>query len=240
VINPIDVIARVLGVALLALHGVTGSYVAAIVLLTIAVKLVLHPLTRKQLRSMKAMQALAPQMEVLRRKYKDDARQLNAEVMNLYRANKVNPFSGCLPLIAQLPVLWALFALLRQENLFGGEMLFGISLEARPTLEMIPTHPLLLLIPILTGITTFWQQRMSITDPKQAQMFIIMPFFVAYTSIAGWFPLGLSIYWIISTALYILEYYVVVGPPKPPGIAPPRAQRSAAKAKQRAELREPQ
>lgn len=222
-----DVIVAVLGGALGVLHGVTGSYVVALVLLTIGIKALLHPLTRKQLNSMKAMQALAPQMEVLRRKHKDDPRRLNAEVMNLYRANKVNPFGGCLPLLLQLPVLWALFTLLRQPQIFGGETLFGVALEAMPTLQMIPEHPLLVFVPLLVGLTTYYQQRMSITDPNQAKMFVFMPFFIAWTSIAGWFPLGLSLYWIVSTAAYIVEYYIVVGPPKRIGVAPPKEQRAA-------------
>jgi YidC/Oxa1 family membrane protein insertase len=227
-VGVIETIASVLHTVLQALHGVTGSYLAAIILLTIIIKALLHPLTRKQLKSMKAMQALAPQMEVLRRKHKDDPRQLNVEVMNLYRANKVNPFGGCLPLLAQLPVLYALFALLRRQNVFGGEMLFGLPLEAHPTFQALLQHPGLALIPILTGVTTYVQQQMSVTDPQQAKMFMFMPFFVAYTSVAGWFPLGLSVYWIVSTTLYILEYYLVVGLPKRPGVAPPKERRRAA------------
>lgn len=235
----IDTIATLLGRALDALHGLTGSYLVAIVLLTVGIKLLLHPLTRKQLNSMKAMQALAPQMEVLRRKYKDDPRQLNTEVMNLYRANKVNPLGGCLPLLLQLPVLWALFALLRRENIFGGEMLFGVSLETYPTLQMLPEHPMLVFVPVLTGLTTYLQQRMSITDPQQARLFVFMPLFLAYTSIAGWFPLGLSIYWIVSTSLYVIEYYIVVGRPKKIGVAPPRKRRRTRQAGRPAGEKEP-
>jgi YidC/Oxa1 family membrane protein insertase len=220
-----NALVETLATGLRVLHGVTGSYLLAIVLLTVLIKAALHPLTRKQLNSMKAMQALTPQMEVLRRKFKDDPKQLNAEIMNLYRTNKVNPFGGCLPLLLQLPILYALFALLRRENVFGGETLFGVSLERYASFSMIPDHPLLALIPILVGLTTYWQQRMSITDPQQARMFVFMPIFVAYTSIAGWFPLGLSVYWIISTAAYIVEYYLVVGPPRRIGVAPPREQR---------------
>jgi YidC/Oxa1 family membrane protein insertase len=229
-------IVAVLGAALKAIHGATGSYVAALVLLTVGIKAVLHPLTRKQLLSMKAMQALAPQMEVLRRKYQGDPRQMNVEIMNLYRANKVNPFGGCLPLLLQLPILYALFALLRQPKVFGGEMLFGVPLEEFASWRMIPEHPLLVLIPLLVWLTTHVQQRMSITDPQQARMFVFMPIFVAYTAIAGWFPLGLSVYWIVSTAAYILEYYIVVGAPKRIGVAPPREAR-AARAKQGARPR---
>jgi YidC/Oxa1 family membrane protein insertase len=226
----IDPIALLLNWVLQTLHGLTGSYLVAIVLLTVLVRALLHPLTRHQLKSMKAMQALTPQMEVLRRKYKDNPRQLNVEVMNLYRANKVNPFGGCLPLLLQLPVLYGLFALLRRPDLFGGELLFGVPLESTPSLEVLTQHPLLVLIPVLTGLTTYFQQMMSITDPQQARMFIFMPFLIAYFSLN--FPLGLSVYWIISTAVYILEYYIVVGSPRRVGIAPPKEirRRSGAEA----------
>ncbi len=223
----LDSIASVLNQALQALHGLTGSYLLAIVLLTVGIKALLHPLTRTQLKSMKAMSSLAPQIEVLRRKYKEDPRQLNVETMNLYRANKVNPFSGCLPLILQLPVLWALFALLRRPGIFGGEKFAGFPLESQPwPLQVFLDHPVLILIPVLSGITTYWQQRMTITDPQQARMFIFMPFFVTY--LATQFPVALSIYWIMSTVAYIAEYYLVVGPPRQISAAPPRSQRHKA------------
>lgn len=221
----IDPIVEILARALIFLRTVTGSSLAAVVVLTVLIKVVLHPLTRKQLKSMKAMQALAPQLEVLRRKYKGDPRQLNIEVMNLYRANRVNPFSGCLPLLLQMPVLWALFALFRRQGVFGGEQFFGVSLESTLTLSMLPSHPMLILIPVLTAVTTYAQQQMTVTDPQQQKMFIFMPIFIAWTTVAGWFPIGLSIYWILSTALYMLEYLIVVGKPRPLGVAPPKRRR---------------
>lgn len=225
-----EVIVNQLHGALQALYGVTSNYLLAIVLMTVGIKLLLHPLTRIQLKSMKSMQALAPQMEVLRRKYKGDPKQLNVEVMNLYRASKVNPFSGCLPLLLQLPVLWALFALLRRPNIFGGETLFGVPLEALPGFQVIIQHPVLALIPILSGLTTFWQQQMTVTDPQQAKMFIFMPFMVAFFALQ--FPLGMSIYWIVSTLVYIAEYYLVVGPPKKVRVAAPKARRQGAATRQ--------
>jgi len=209
----IDSIASLLETALVILRGVAGSYLLAIILLTVAIKAILHPLTRKQLNSMKAMQALTPQMEVLKRKYKDDPRQLNVEVMNLYRAHKVNPLGGCL---------------LRRQGIFGGEQLFGVSLETAPSFALMMQHPLLVLIPVLTAATTYYQQQMSITDPQQAKMFIFMPFLLAYFALQ--FPVGLSVYWIASTAAYIVEYLLVVGLPKRPGMAPPKAQRSVSPA----------
>ena len=223
----IDSIANFLGVILTAFHNATGSYLVAIVVLTVLVKVALHPLTRRQLKSMKDMQALAPQIEVLRRKYRDNPQQLNQEMMKLYKTSGVNPFGGCLPLIAQLPVLYGLFTLFRREGVFGGEALFGVPLATNLHWNMLTEHPLLVLIPVLTAITTYLQQKVSITDPQQAQMFAIMPFFVAGTTVFGYFPLGLSLYWIVSTAVYVLEYLIVVGPPKKIGVAPPRSQRQS-------------
>lgn len=215
-INPItDLLAQLLRL----LFEVTGSYGLAIILLTVLIKLVLHPLTRTQLRSMKEMQYLAPQIQALREKYKGNPQQMNMEVMNLYRAHKVNPFGGCLPLLLQIPVLWGLFAVLRRENIFNGAAFLGFPLDAVPSFGAITANPLLALWPILVGVTTYFQQRMSVTDPQQAKMFIFMPILVAWFAMA--FPIGLSIYWIMSTVAYIAEYYIVVGRLTPPAPAAP-------------------
>lgn len=209
----ITAIADALVQALIFFHGLTGSYGTAIILLTIAIKLVLHPLTRRQLRSMKEMQALAPQISVLREKYKENPKTLNIEVMSLYRAHHVNPFGGCLPMLVQLPVLWGLFAALRRADLFRGAIFLGIPLDTVPTVQLLLQQPVLVVVPVLVGLTTYFQQRMSVTDPQQARMFMFMPILVGY--FATQFPIGLSIYWIVSTLAYIVEYYVVVGLPGP-------------------------
>jgi len=221
-------IADALAQALNVIHAWTGSYGVAIVLLTLAIKLVLHPLTRKSLRSMKAMQALAPQMAALREKYRDDPRTLNVEMMNLYRANNVNPFTGCLPQLIQLPVLYALFAMFRRQDLFGGERFLGIALEKVPCTTLfsatcvadLAREPAVLALIVLVGLVTYLQQRMTISDPQQARMFVFMP--IMFAVFAASFPVALSIYWIVSTLAYALEYVIVVGPPRPvvPGTAP--------------------
>lgn len=197
----------------------TGSFGAAIILLTLAVKLVLHPLTRRQLRSMKEMQYLAPQITALREKYGAEPQRLNAEVMNLYRAHKVNPFGGCLPMIVQIPVLWGLFAVLRTKDIFNGATFFGIPLDAVPSFANMAKEPVLVIWPLLVAATTYLQQRLSVTDPQQARLFIFMPIMVAWFATA--FPVGLSIYWIVSTVAYMLEYYIVVGRFTPPAPAAP-------------------
>lgn len=215
----INSIAQFLAQILRVFYGWTGSYGLAIILLTLAVKLVLHPLTRRQLRSMKEMQYLAPQMTALREKYKGDPQRMNVELMNLYRAHKISPFGGCLPMLLQIPVLWALFAVFRIPGIFNGSTFLGMSLEQTPGFQAIAQNPLLAVWPLLVAVTTYLQQRMSITDPQQARMFIFMPILVGWFALS--FPIGLSVYWVTSTLAYMLEYYVVVGGFTPPAPAAP-------------------
>lgn len=220
---------------LLFFYGFTHDYTISIVLMTLLVKLVLHPLTRMQLRSMKAMQVLAPHMEALRRKHKDDPKSLNQEMMALYRAHNVNPAMGCLPLLVQMPIMYALFRLLFSTNLFGDATVLGLrwlhlsDIPSFPSLlkafTQFPVHSeqmLLLLFPVLVAVSTWWQQRMSITDPQQARMFIFMPVMVGY--FATLYPIGLSIYWIVTSVAYVGEFLLVVGPPHPMATAPPKSQ----------------
>jgi YidC/Oxa1 family membrane protein insertase len=228
--NVFQPIANVMHQVLLFFFGLTHDFTLAIILLTLSVKLILHPLTRVQLRSMRAMQVLTPHIETLRRKHKDDPKALNQEMMALYRAHNVNPMMGCLPMILQLPVLWGLFRLLYQKNVFGDATLFGIPwlrLDDIPNrmVGQIPSHPylaLVLLLPLLVAGTTWWQQRMNMTDPQQARMFMFMPLMIGYFGML--YPVGLSMYWIVSTLAGIAEYIIVVGRPHPMAAAPPKSQ----------------
>lgn len=215
----INSIAQFLAQILRIFYDWTGSYGLAIILLTLAVKLVLHPLTRRQLRSMKEMQYLAPQMTALREKYKGDPQRMNVELMNLYRAHKISPLGGCLPLLLQIPVLWALFAVFRIPDIFNGATFLGMPLEQVPSFPAMAQSPVLAVWPLLVAATTYLQQRMSITDPQQARMFIFMPILVGWFALS--FPIGLSVYWVTSTLAYMLEYYVVVGGFTPPPPAAP-------------------
>ena len=218
-------------------YGFAHDYTLAIVLLTLVVKLALHPLTRTQLRSMKGMQVIAPHMEALRRKYKDDPKALNQEMMALYRAHNLNPMMGCLPMLVQMPVFIALWRLLYTKGLFGTAAVFGIPwmrLDQAPNLGQVlsavaagrPELLLLLLFPVLVGATMYFQQRMTITDPSQARMFVFMPIMMGY--FATIYPIGVSIYMIVSTLAYIMEYFLVVGSPPPMSAAPPKSQAAAA------------
>ncbi len=227
ILNPI---VETLSAVLRFLYGFTHDYTVAIILLTLVVKLVLHPLTRVQLRSMKAMQALVPEMEALRGTYRDDPRALNREMMALYRAHNVNPLGGILPMLVQFPILWALFQLLVRRGLFGDAIVFGIPwmrLDEVPwhrISQALPKHPewlLLLVFPALVAITTLWQQRLTIQDPRQAKLFAVMPILIGGFAVN--YQIGLSVYWIVSTVAYIGEYLWVVGRPRPMAI-PPKSQ----------------
>jgi YidC/Oxa1 family membrane protein insertase len=225
-------IINVLRHILVFFYGFTHDYTLSIVLLTLVVKLVLHPLTRTQLKSMRAMQLVAPHIEALRRKHKDDPKTLNQEMMALYRAHNVNPAMGCLPMLVQLPILWGLFRLLYTKDLFGGATVLGLPwlrLDDIPNLARIfagvasnPLRVFELVFPVLAGVSTWWQQKMSVTDPQQARMLVVFPIMTAY--FATLYPIGLSIYWIVSTFAYIAEFFIVVGRPHPMAAAPPKSQ----------------
>jgi YidC/Oxa1 family membrane protein insertase len=214
-------------------YGFSHDYTVAIILLTLVVKLILHPLTRTQLRSMRGMQLVAPHVEGLRRKYKDDPKTLNQEVMKLYKAHNLNPAMGCLPMVVQMPVFIALWRLLYRKGLFGAAAVFGVPwmrLDQAPNLGQImiqvsaghPERLALLLFPVLIFGTMWMQQRLTITDPQQARMLILMPVMMAW--FATIYPLGVSIYMIVSTLAYIGEYLLVVGRPHPMIAAPPKSQ----------------
>ena len=216
-----------------SLINLTGSVGLAVILLTVIVRVLFHPLSRYGLKAIKRMQALAPQMEVLRRKFKDDPQRANLEIMNLYRSSGVNPLSGCLPSLVQIPVMYALWRVLYQGGRFQGQTFLGIPLDATLwPLSLIAQNPILVLFPVLIAVTTYLQQRMSITDPQQAKIFLFMPILFAYFSFQ--FPVGLSVYWIASTVVGILEYYLVLGRLRPPSPPPPRP---TAGRKQRAKAR---
>ena len=113
-------------------YGLTNSFGLAIVLLTIAVRIVLYPLNQKQMTSMQQMQKIQPRLKVLQEKYANDKEKLNQETMRLYKENKVNPAAGCLPLLVQLPILILLFNVLRTYDFAGGSFM-GIILGSSTT-----------------------------------------------------------------------------------------------------------
>jgi YidC/Oxa1 family membrane protein insertase len=248
VLQILQPIVEVLRGGLTFFTAATHDYALAIVLLTLVIKMILHPLTRIQLRSVKAMQVLAPHMAALKLKYKDEPKVLNQELMALYRAHNVNPMMGCLPLVVQMPILYALFRLLGQLSSCAlpavsraagyNPAIVGfpwMRIDAAPKLTdvlgVIPQHPeaiVLFVFPLLVGVTTWLQSRMTVTDPQQARLFLFMPVMVGY--FATLYPLGLSLYWIVSTLASMGEVLLVIGRPRAPVMSPPKSQQ-ASKAK---------
>lgn len=187
------------------------NYGIAIILLTITVRILLLPLTIKQTRSLQAMQKIQPKLKKLQEKYKDDKEKLQKEMMKFYSENKVNPLSGCLPLLLQLPIFFALFRML-----LGNKALQKASFLVIPSLsksagdfslaasQAIPYDLLI----ILMVATTYYSQKMITTDPQQARMMVPMTLLMAF--IAWRLPAGILIYWITTNIWTIVQQYVTL------------------------------
>ena len=185
------------------IHKYVLNYGVAIIILTILVKLIFWPLGNISYRSMKGMQKLQPQMKKLQEKYKDDKAKLQQETMALYRANKVNPMSGCFPMLIQLPVFFGLYrALLYSIELRHAPFVFWIQdLSAKDPYYITP---------IVMGATMFLQQKMSPQpggNEMQAKMMMWMP--VVFTFLFLNFPSGLVIYWLFNNILSIGQQYYI-------------------------------
>jgi YidC/Oxa1 family membrane protein insertase len=200
----------------------THNYGVAIILLTILTKVLFFPLTLKSMRSMKAMQALQPQINALRSKYKSDPQRVQRETMELYREHRVNPLGGCLPMVVQIPVFYALYVALsvsvEMQNApfvcFG--RIFGVDLWICDLAAQDPTY----VLPLLMGASMFIQQKMTPTmgDPRQAKMMLMMP--VVFTFMFLNLPSGLVLYWTLSNVLQIgqqlyMERGVKLAPGRP-------------------------
>ncbi|GAB4237549.1 MAG: membrane protein insertase YidC [Deltaproteobacteria bacterium] len=203
------VVAKPLVFLMKASNKVTGNYGIDIILLTILIKILFFPLTQKSMASMRKMQELGPILSKLKEKYKGDAQRLNQETMNLYKTYKINPLSGCLPMLAQIPVFIALYKglLVTIELRHAPFFLWVNDLSAPERLWDIAvagyTVPIRLL-PLLMGISMFAQQKMTPSagmEPAQQKMMLLMP--IVFTFMFWSFPTGLVIYWLVNNILSI-------------------------------------
>jgi YidC/Oxa1 family membrane protein insertase len=191
------------------LYGYVSNYGLVIIILTVLSKILFYPLTLKSIKSMKAMQALQPQINALRSKYRSEPRKLQEETMALYRKHRVNPMGGCLPMIAQVPIFYALYlALSVSVELQNAPFLclgraFGVDLWICDLASYDPTY----ILPVLMGISMFVQQKMTPTmgDPRQARMMLVMPFIFTFMFLN--LPSGLVLYWFVSNLLQILQQW---------------------------------
>lgn len=205
------------------LHGFIGNFGLAILMLTILVKLLLFPMARKSQTSMAAMKKLQPELELLKKKYPDDPAKRNQMMMEFYKKQKVNPASGCLPMLIQLPIFFSLYKVLyisiemRHTPFFGWIHdlsspdptsifnFFGLIPWAPPAFLMIGAWPLIM------GITMWLQQRLTpqpaSVDPIMKKAMAFMPVFLVY--IMAPFPAGLVIYWAWNNTLTIVQQWVL-------------------------------
>lgn len=190
------------------------NYGWVIIVLSALIKLAFHPLTHKSMTSMRDMQKLQPEIKALREKYKTEPQKMNAAMMELYRKRGINPLGGCLPLLLQMPVFFALFNVLSKTiELRRAGFIFWIDdLSAPDEVAKLPfSLPFIgstvSLLPILMGIAMFIQQKMTPTDPKQAMMTYLLP--IIFTFMFFKFPSGLVLYWLVNNVLSIIHQYLM-------------------------------
>jgi len=183
-------------------HKIIHNYGIAIILMTIFVKLLLHPINVKSLKSMKAMQQVQPQLKELQKKFKDDKQRLNQETMALFKAHKVNPMGGCIPMLAQFPIYIALYKVLWNSiELFHAPFFWFYKDLSAPDPYYIT--------PVLLGLFMVAQQKLmpsTSADPAQKKMMMIMP--VMFSVFMLFLPVGLVIYILVNTVMSVTQQYL--------------------------------
>ena len=177
-----------------------GNWGIAIILVTVIIKLIFYPLSAKSYKSMAKMRILQPRMKKLQELYKGDRQKLGRKMMEMYKEEKVNPASGCLPILIQIPVFIALYwVLLESVQLRQADFIFWIH-------DLSSKDPLFIL-PILMGISMFIQQKLSPSsaDPMQAKIMMLMP--IIFTIFFASFPSGLVLYWLTNNVVSILQQW---------------------------------
>ncbi len=180
------------------LQGFVANWGVAIILLTLLVKVVLFPLTYKQMQSMNEMRKLQPEIEKLKAKYEGDREKLNMAVMQLYREHKVNPLGGCLPMLLQMPIWFALYAALQTSVELYREGFLWI--------QDLTQHDPWYVLPILMGLSSFVMQKLSPQPAENAQAKMMLYFFpIFFTFIMLQVPAGLTLYIVVNNILSIAQ-----------------------------------
>jgi len=196
-------IAKPMFVLLQFIHDYVGNWGWTIVLVTILIKLILFPLSHKGMVSMNRLKELAPKVKSIQEKYKDDKQKASMHMMELYKKEGANPMGGCLPIILQIPVFFAIYrVLLNAIELKGAEWILWID-------DLGAMDPYFIL-PILMGATMYLQQKITpntMADPMQQKLFQLLP--VIFTFFFLWFPAGLTLYWFINNLFTIGQQYYV-------------------------------
>jgi len=176
-----------------------GNYGIAIITFAICIKLLFFPLSRQMIKSQHRMQMIQPELKKLQKKYKDEPQRLNQEMMHLYKTYKVNPFTGCLPLVVQMPIFFALYQTLITSIEFRNApfMLWITDLSFKDPYYILP---------IAMGVMMLVQSFLTTIDPRQRYMTIIMPIFMVFIFLN--FPSGLQLYWFSYNILTLVEHII--------------------------------
>jgi YidC/Oxa1 family membrane protein insertase len=196
----LTVIARPLFTALKWVHGVTGNWGWAIILVTALIKLIFYPLSQASGRSMAKMRAVGPRMKQIQDTFKDDREKLGRAMMELYKKEKINPLFGCLPMVVQIPVFISFYWVLLES----------VEMRQAPFMLWIndlSSHDRFFVLPALMGAAMFAQFKLNPAppDPMQAKIMQFMP--LVMTVMMAWFPSGLVLYWLTNTVLSILQQW---------------------------------
>ena len=183
-----------------------GNYGLGILATTIIIRLAVLPLMVKQLKSSKAMQAIQPELQKVKEKYKDNQQKIQEETMKLFQKNNVNPLAGCLPLLVQMPILIAFYqAIMRNESVRTHDFLWMALGQPDP----------LYILPILAAITTFLQTKLMGTgmpqNPQMQMMLYIMPAMILFIAVT--LPSALSLYWVFGNIFTIIQTFFIKGNP---------------------------
>lgn len=215
-----DSISRLILFLLTSVFKITKNWGIAIILVTTLIYIVMSPLSIKSMMSMKKMQSLQPKMEQLKIKNKDNPQKLNIEIMELYRREKVNPLGGCLPMILQIPVFFALYQLLMRFNSLKGAGFLWIKDLSEPDRLVVLKHSLpvigneLNLLPLLMAGGMFLQQKMSTANSdaasteQQKMLTVIMP--VVFCFLFYKLPAGLVLYWFVNSMLMFVFQWKIL------------------------------
>lgn len=211
-----DFLYQLLGKVLTELYNFTGNFGLAIIGITILTKLVTLPLTIKQDKSMRAMKEIQPEIEKIKTLYKEDPKLINQKTMELYQKEKINPAGGCLPLLIQMPILFALFGVLRIDPLAMNPEFPYKYMQAIPLTESflwlsLGTPDPLYILPLLNGILSFLQQKItgsSDSNPQMKNMMYIFPVMMIFISYK--MPAGLQLYWVVSSLAGIIQQYWII------------------------------
>jgi YidC/Oxa1 family membrane protein insertase len=210
------------------IFGITNNYAMSIIVLTLLIKLVLFPLSITQIRSTKKMNDIQPKIKEIQAKYKNDKEKLNTKTMELYKEHKINPLSGCLPMLIQLPILFGLFAVLRDPAtyVFDGSVEMAAAVLSKGFLwvkdlsepdlisNIWATGPAVIIglpgvLPIISSVSTYFQMAASGTTQNSTTktMAYTMPLMILWfgRSFAG----GLMVYWTVSNLFQIAQQYII-------------------------------